>query len=166
MKRLEETAYHEAGHAALHIFYGHRFGPVSIKPKDDSDGRVIGPRISSSDAYEIQDNPRKAIRFLEHLEVLHAGYLAAHIKAGRASRIGASGDRGTMYSILSSWCLDRAEDGPEARALWNWTKIRAEHILRDIWPAVEAIAAELLEKQEITGRRAGELYREVQMNTF
>lgn len=166
MKQLEETAYHEAGHAAVSIYHQHRIGPASIKPKGDTAGRIVVPRKSTSEALKIQEVPRTAIRYLEHLEVLHAGYLAERIKAGRSSRIGASGDHNVIFSILSAWCLDRAADGPEGQALWKWTQIRAEYILRLVWPAVEAIAAELLEKQEITGKRARLLYREAQMKAF
>lgn len=150
------TAYHEAGHAALHIFYGHDLQGVRIISK--------GAAAGYTDAARTVPAKNRSERFqvtLEFISALQAGMIAEHNAPGLqdADGVGERGipDREEIAKLLRNVLVTGSDE--EARPLQEWLAIRTRGILARIWPAVEAIAAELKAEGVLSGARAAELYR-------
>jgi hypothetical protein len=145
-RRLTALAYHEAGHAVVAVRLGHRLGPVTIRP--DRDGQFLG-RAN----YRFTDT-----RWGGDPTVVLAGYYAEKRHAQSTNWLGGShGDIGEADRALDRLCGPTTDDNRDAKAkLWRLWERGAREIVKDpdIWRAIEALAAVLLEKKTLSGRAA------------
>lgn len=154
------TAYHEAAHAVMAYFAGRqRWGTITIV--EDDDGRV-----------GFCDWPDEPLRVEDSLRVTIAGAVAESRLSGTfdVDRFVAElGLLGPLWNygdevpsddvkllrvlrhpgVLETWFPGRPED-EAVRALWQTTAA----YLDDSWPAVEAVAAALLDRKTISGDEA------------
>ena len=136
---IQRTAYHEAGHAVMHIHLGVPFIDVSIISEEGSNGRVKtsteGLDSSEMSADEIEAN----------IYALFGGMAAEELKFGEISRgIGDITDTEGDYRQISDHLMTLGEFDGEPFFL------RTKEILTTRWSDVEAIAQALLAKKRIT----------------
>jgi AAA+ superfamily predicted ATPase len=170
---LEETAYHEAGHAVMHFLEtggGRQLQFVTIVPRRRSDGTALGfvlrqreeDRVSMSRA-EALALIRSALGGLAAEELLrgrdnrstgassdlaYATRLAAHL-IGRCGL----GDRGALVS----WSTDLESNPSLAREVDQLLRRQYRQtidLLRKNWGVVDELAKRLLSEQELSGDEA------------
>jgi len=169
-KRLEATAYHEAGHAVAGYLLRRRFEYVTIVPEGDCEGvtefgpldHLIGALVEGAESGPILAYLRQALvtvlagptaeerwsgvpQPLEHLW----GQDALATEDDHAQAIDMAGFIGNNPEDAASVLRDAAL---EARLLWREPRN---------WAAVDVLAAELLQVQRVEGRRARRVIREV-----
>jgi len=86
MKRIEATAYHEAGHAVCNLLLGKAFEYVTIVPDEDSYGHCKGVvyrggQRLAEDVYGVNGRARDWIE--KRVKVYLAGNVAEQRFAGR-----------------------------------------------------------------------------------
>ena len=164
----EGTAYHEAGHAVLAYFFCSRIDLVTIVGDGKSRGRVVSqlpetmPDLERYDAdYVISAAGRLA----------HARHGAPHPKD---PRYGAAGDKQNerrqrrerrqeydSYPPVARWlnsgaiATDRME-----RSYYRYLDRVAENYVELLWPAIESVARQLLDRKTIQGDEAHEIIRD------
>ena len=162
-----EAAYHEAGHAAVSLFYNHKLKFVRIKRKT---GECQRDPAQDSNYFFYRHDHRPIISTfnLELIQVAFAGVIAVNLKGVqlKPNEDGSKADFSDARNDIMAICLDRKIFGEEFFKLYEWLDLRTTEALKIVWPAVEAIAKELLEKNEMSGQRALELYRNAKINKF
>ena len=179
-KRLQGTAYHEAGHAVVAHYFEIPVITISIVPDGDLGGSVtyyplpagvdwlfaIQP-ISEEDDAEIPDGLIDCI--LRHdIEALvmagMAGMLAEKRVYRRHLRQGAAHDYYNTYRDL------RRLEGNERviAAYWKYLEVRTDDLLNQpsVWASVEAVAEALLTKSSLTCDEMIEAIREGHRKAF
>ena len=126
-KRLERTAYHEAGHAVVGYRFGHRFGEISIKP----DKRRLGYCRFLCNL----DNPEHRILVL----------LAGHAAQKAYDPDDKSDPSVTDYRQV--WCL--SEGMPTGAYLEMFSK--ADRLVSENMKHIQAIAEALMECETLDG---------------
>lgn len=143
--QLLEVAYHEAGHAAIHIYLDLLFDCVSIISVNGAEGWVAHPVLT--DPREWGEDP-DVIELLidKHVTALLAGPVAQECLTDNYDSAGAGGDHDTLMDLVSRRC--RSDD--EATAYLAWMHIRTRNMVNMCWPQIEAIAAALVEAKELS----------------
>lgn len=154
-----ETAFHEAGHAAVALVLGYPPARASILATEDHEGVVehsFHPDLDamletlSNDVFEFDSEQRTPLE--STVQVLAAGRLAAE-RAGFEG-VGSEGDSEKAWLLL-----ERASRGEEeAEAYLHWLEARASTELRLVWAGVEALAGALLERGELDGKALRETF--------
>ncbi len=164
MKRIEVTAYHEAGHAIADLAIGRAFRYVTIEPDEDTLGHCMGVAYRGGqrlemDAYE--GNTRARAWIEKRVKVYLAGNVAERRVTGRAVVAGSRNDFTNACEMLSHLCGDYESELP---AYFNLMYVRTVGLVTNPlnWLTVERIAAELLDKQTVRYRTAKELARQAQ----
>ena len=142
----QATAYHEAGHAVLALLLGRPVQHVSILPDRDR----LGVCEFGKGVYRPSED------WLEREILIALGGIAAEAKlTGNYAWDGAARDQQYVERLAIQRAGERRAEKLQRRLL-----AKAEHYLADdgAWRAVELIAAELLQKREISGRTALHLY--------
>jgi ATP-dependent Zn protease len=149
-KKLEATAYHEAGHAVASYFLQRPFRFVTINPGDDFLGRVVG-RVSDV-RYRLKMAERGFISTREAV-ISAAGPEAERKYRGRRNHHGADKD----YQQIVDIARGVGEDGcggdgnnPMAQAIIGASFKEARFLLDSRWPMVERVAHELLRRETLT----------------
>jgi ATP-dependent Zn protease len=157
-KNLRTTAFHEAAHAAIAFEVGRRVHKVSIVENEDYYGYVHIGNLPGSFQPDVQCDGRTRRLIESHVMHLLAGPIAEKKLTGRISRIGASGDYRRAVDLASYCC--GSDKQAEKFIAWLWE--RTKDLLDEpaMWRAVEVLAAALIEKGELTGRRAKAIYLE------
>jgi hypothetical protein len=157
---LESTAFHEAGHAAAAFHLGVAVKEVSIVPDIGAErlGHCAGygyPDWFSPDA--LIDDRSRALAEREII-VMFAGPAAEARARGRRDHVGAGGDDYRYAIDLASRFCGSIE---ETTAYVAWLALRAQNLIHDpfVWFGVEALAAALLARRTLTGRKARAAYR-------
>lgn len=137
------TAYHEAGHAVVAISVGRSVSKVSIIPKKSKLGvckMQKGRAKASQDALEAD------------LLILLAGMAAESRMSGVYNLQGAGQDLRDCERLAMS----RAGNARQAGKLIKRALDKVQNLLSSDhhWAAVKAVAKDLLEKEEISGRAA------------
>lgn len=158
LSRLEKTAYHEAGHAVISFFQKKRFQTVSIIPIEDSLGRVSNYKEDAKKFIDQLENELFTLRIRKQIEdrimILFAGNIAEKLAAGRYNMVGSGSDYHQAFDLL--FHISGSTEEGNAYAKWLFIRTKNHLSVSHIWPIVEALARELLEKQEIgykTARR-------------
>jgi len=144
--RDEATAYHEAGHAVVALALGRPVHRVSVRPRRDR----LGQCEFRKGVFRPSDD------WLEQEILISLAGLAAEARhTGHYARDGADRDLRYVRRLALQRATERQLERFERRML-----AKVENLLADEghWRAVEAIAAELLKHEEISGRAARHLY--------
>jgi ATP-dependent Zn protease len=142
----QATAFHEAGHAVLALLLGRAVQHVSILPNRDHLGICAFGKGSV----------RRSEDWLEREILIALGGIAAEARfTGNYAWDGAARDQ----KYVERLAVQRAGES-RAEKLQRRLLAKAEHHLADegAWLAVELIAAQLLQKKEISGRTALHLF--------
>ena len=153
-KKLERTAYHEAGHAvaAFHCDYALNTRLVSIEPKGDSAGRTEVYQKPSFDPETDFDAETRA-RIQDEIVVLYSGAEATRKFTGRYDRRGVAGDYGAANALASV-----SHVAPEVIAKYlDYCKAVARELVEAKWDDIEVVAKELLLKKSLSGKAVREL---------
>jgi len=156
MKRIEVTAYHEAGHAVCSLLQDVSFKHVTIKPNkaDGSRGECKSPRRAPANIKH-DDSPRVR-RWIESEVIIFAGgYVAQQFFAKKRIFGGAQGDWSAIFGLLR--LHSRSMD--EISAQHALLTIRARNLLLQpfSWRMVEAVAKELLRGHILKFKEAREV---------
>ncbi len=156
---LNATAHHEAGHAIMRLKVGLSVRKVSIVPEkeDNSLGRCEGSRYPVWFNPEIEVDTRSRLYIENNVLVLYAGLLAEARFTGRRNHIGASQDYRTAVNLAGYAC----GSDEELSKYLAWLFCRAKAVIDNnpfFWPAVTDLAADLMNRREISGRQVRSLY--------
>ena len=157
-KKVEKTAYHEAGHAVAAFYMKRSFRYVTIEPEEDSLGHIMYKKFRDSFNPEI-DPDREIRKPLEKAIITaFAGPIAEQIFSGRKNRIGASSD---FHGALDC-ALYLCGSNEETEAYVNWLWIRTKNMIRQPakWCSVEGLAKELLDCRKIGYMKARRIIKE------
>lgn len=148
------TAYHEAGHAVARFVLRRRIDRVSILPDDESRGHVQGyvlAKLGQDWDYTLRDVQMLEDQILSAL----AGPAAEERLTGDVDADGAVHDRTTAVDIAM-----HLEGGPEVvEPYLAYLDAKAHALVKTRWPMVEALAAELLERKQLSGPAARAILR-------
>ena len=152
-KELENTAYHEAGHALVHFVLGIvEVVYVTIKPEGGNLGEVKimennsnMKRLKSVDFYFDRSNDELAENYVI---TLLAGPVAERKYSNAASTLDGS-DLETTLTILDQ--ISGSSEGIERRI--EALTARAEDMIEQNWGRIEALAAEFLKHETLPWKR-------------
>ena len=146
-------ARHEAGHAVMSVELGVRVELVTIEatPAHGFDGHCHVALWPAS-VRAVQPHEIAALEY--SIMILLAGEMAERLGAG--STVHAQHDRAMIEERLRCYPIELHDD--ERKALLAWCEVHTMRRLRRAWPAVIAIAMELVVARTITGDRVLTLY--------
>ena len=155
--RSQATAYHEAGHAVACFMYDIKLHSISIRPDEDSHGRVNhnNPLFRISDnAGDLSASQRQRIE--RCVVIALAGNVAQRRFNPRSVRSHhAQNDFNKAADVLSHL----SGSDKELQAYMNLLLIRAENLLMRMWPSVTALASSLLKESALSGEQATAIIR-------
>lgn len=157
MRRPEEArrralAFHEAAHAVACYGHGRQFSTVTIRADDTTWGRVAGVQHRRPRSADLVDVVRVVI--------LLVGARAERRAVGRVDRVGRRADlQEAVFIAAGGACADvpRFEESPLVRGIITGAQREAGVFLDRWWPAVEAVAGELLAQQTLTMRQLADI---------
>lgn len=160
-KKLTATAYHEAGHAIVHVRLGLplKAATIVLNPEHET----LGSATSGAKPKTVEpewDTSKRTVTWLEkHIIAFLAGPAAEMRFTGRANHVGASRDYHDAVRYASFIHSDR-----EALSAY----LRLQGIIAKLyvtsprwWPAIEAVAAALLKRRTLSGRAVRAIVRGV-----
>lgn len=156
-RRLEQTAWHEAGHAVIAFFHDLPVRYATIRPREDSLGHVMPGNHPKWMQPDVEIPPRTEARIRKTIEKLLAGREAAWLVTGRYNNVGASGDDRQAFNLATHLC-----DDDEAAAYLAWVRIRARNMVRrpHVRVSIEAVAQALLARKRLSGNEIKAVIRE------
>ena len=159
-KKLERTAYHEAGHVVAAYFVRRGFSYISIEPGEDSLGHVVYQKFRDSFRPDYDKKIKTRLPLEKVIIIGLAGYVAEKIFTGRRGLTEAVDD----FQIAFDYASILTGGAEETSAFVKWLLIRTENMLRtpQNWAAVQALAEELLKVKKIKYHRARKIIREAQ----
>jgi hypothetical protein len=145
---------HEAGHVFAAFRLRVPFKSVSIEPDDDSLGRLVNERLRIREIEWYSMPPRTRDRLERLAMVSLAGEYGERLVSKRVSPHSGSIDRRNVARVIVHLCGSTEEATPYVRWLDARTKamINAAHNR----PAIDAVAAALLERRTLSAREAAE----------
>lgn len=147
--RLEQVAYHEAGHAVVARWLHLKFKMVTIVPGEDSLGHLLHVPTPRSENPEL--NPwtdRMRLQMERYAMCALAGVAAQRrLRPSSVRSYHGSVDYANVVKRLDCFAGDDKEITLWARLLAH----RVRNLIALRWPAVEAVAAALLERKRLTG---------------
>lgn len=144
IRRLEDTAHHEAGHAVAAVELRKPLRYVTIEPGDDSLGHVMFQKWKASFRPDFDADLRTRLLCENSVIVYLAGPIAGAHFCGRKRWRSADGDIDNAVSMI-----EYMSGGPdEANAYIEWLAVRSRmFVCSEVhWPQIEAVARELLAK--------------------
>lgn len=157
-KRLQATAYHEAGHAVVACALRRNLHRVTIVADDDDDSLGachygIGARIQPE--WESDTQVRRVIE--RDVLTSLAGMMAERRFTGRMNRQGADSDR-----MKAAWAASYLYDGEVLDAYLRFMLLRVDSMVAVPmnWHAIEAVAAALLNNGSLSGRTTRRIIRD------
>ena len=157
LSRLRRLAYKQAGHAVLCIIHRRRLNSVSISMDGNYKGKLeLGP-LTLFDERTGRPDRTKAEREI----IIDLGGPVAERLAGRHREWRGTGRhvlRAALAINLASQISSRHET---ARAFlkYQWLQTRDTLEQSGHWSAVQAVAAELIDRGRVSGYRVRQLYR-------
>jgi hypothetical protein len=152
LKTLEQTAYHEAGHAVMATWLRCNFRHVSII-SDDSEsslGHILSGKRARLEYNRVDPTQPDRYRAEKYILVSFAGNAVERLFTGQKTWKGSKKDLIDAYDYMS--CLIQEDD--EVTAYFKWLQVRARNILSLSWNwfAVETLAKALLKEKYIGSR--------------
>ncbi len=163
-RRRETTAYHEAGHVVAMCRQLLPIRSVTIV-RDRQAGSAGG-------VHGVPFHPGgRGLRTLDRLEkeiiVAFAGPIAQRKRTGRSDRVGALKDLGRVADLAFRRFGERLEVGNAAgelaqvvHAYLHYLELLTTRNVARWWPAIEVVAAALLERETLSGRQVRGILRE------
>lgn len=155
--KLERTAYHEAGHAVAAFCQNKKLHKVSIKA--DQDKGLLGysrNTLGIGEAITYSDEDRYLLRVTQEITIMFAGVLAEREHTqGRHNWEGAASDMHAANDLALRIVSDE-----ECYPYMRWVRVRTRRLIMRRWPAIEALAQELLVREQMTGVEATKLIRQ------
>lgn len=147
---IEQTAYHEAGHAIGHICIGKPFTNMSIVSTEDYLGAVNWNSWTEFDP-EVKTDARTIRRMKQWIVIFFAGPKAESLYTkSDPDPIGSEED---FHEAVNMAHYSGGSSGDVEDAI-NCAYKKTEKLLQSNWSAVERLAQELLEKKTLTYRAA------------
>lgn len=162
-RRLRATAYHEAGHAVARFALGRRIDRATIVPdeEDQTLGHVQGRILLRSEKLEAGigefDTLRERKAAEDAIVSALAGPIAEAKLTGRRNLLGASGDDRSVDDVAEAL----HGRGDVASAYIGYLEALARGTVETLWYLVEALAAELLLRETLSGAAVHRLLWEV-----
>jgi hypothetical protein len=165
--KMQCAAYHEAGHAVMSFILRRGVTRVTIIPNDESKtlGLCTSTHLPRSFSPDMKMDARARNVIEREVMILLAGTTAERKFRGRHNWRGANDDLRKAVNLASYYCPSTEEVGKYL----DWLKERTWNDLCNKpahWRAVEYIAAELLETQAISGKKAKDLYHKAFSDPF
>lgn len=160
MHQLRSTAFHEAGHAVMAYLLRVPFTSISIMPDAETLGRVVlgeSPVWASPDSSKYNERAA-SIWFQVRTRVAMAGQIAEAHHVGRRLRFGMHADNANAADFALYLCRG-AQDTADALLEWLYLDTRDRLVSPLVWPAVEELAAVLMERKMLRNRPAREVIR-------
>jgi ATP-dependent Zn protease len=157
-KKQRATAYHEAGHAVMALLLGRGVRSVTVIPDEwtESLGMVtFNPLPAFDPHFDRSGRTREKCERL--ILILLAGPVAERRYTGKWCHSGADGDRHAVVEIASRLIGERTTS---SYVRWLSDVANEKFDGPFAWPAVRTIAAELLRKDRLSGRRVREIWSE------
>jgi hypothetical protein len=157
-KKLEKTAYHEAGHAVAAFYMKRPFRYVTIEPDEDCLGHIMYKKFRDSFNPEIGSDREIRKPLEKAITTAFAGPIAEQIFSGRKNIVGAKGDLRDALNYAFYLC----GSPEETEAYVNWLWIRTKNMIRQPakWCSVEGLAKELLDYRKIEYMKARRIIKE------
>ena len=189
-RQREATAYHEAGHAVVAWLSALPFGIISVEP--DPDERYAGYVESAWHGY-VSENPEPPtatchqcgaeLNFAAAIAVyipdrdlrseqdyavtcicsLFAGGEATRLLTGRTDPVGPSGDLREIGHIADYCAHWGSHTAKTRRVLLQGLQLHTRDLLRTNWNLVTALAAAVLERNEVSEDDAAAVLRAASM---
>ena len=171
LTEMRRAAYHEAGHAVINLMYGLPFQTVSLKTKKEQVFQIekgkkvaviltytIGTVFPDERLYSVNKALMSGLLDIKEAFSLMGGVVAEIIFLGKCDDEARIGAREDMQAIAG--CCRAAMSGSDKPENWKELPdmeqsmitaitIGANHLLKDNWTSVEAIAEILMEKKEL-----------------
>jgi hypothetical protein len=154
-KRLEATAYHEAGHAVAAWWLDLPFKYVTINPDVGSLGHVMHNQAPKWFNPEIETGDRQRLRGERHIMAGFAGQIAEGKYRGRRPRYGMDSDNDSAVNMAMYFCgtTDTTE------AFMHFCFLSSRDLTIKSWWAVKAVAKALLERMTLSRKEVKETIR-------
>lgn len=150
--RIRSTAYHEAGHAVIAYHQRLKVYSATIRPDDDSSGRVRSQFPSLEGVHLDYDDipPRIRDRMERNARMSLAGGIAQRQFNPRSLRhYHGHSDRHSAVNLISYL----TGSNKELVAWINLLRVQTEGLVKKHWPEIEAVANALIEYETLTGRQ-------------
>jgi hypothetical protein len=177
-KLIEDTAYHEAGHAVMAFIVRKKFRHVTIQSGEDQEGAILikRPKVGHRQKHTDAELHAIANHLERHILILVAGYIASGlfyiktdaefqtIERTRAIHAGIESDYQIAHQyasrILRSRMTRKLSAGRTSREIINALEARADTILSrpEVWLGVQALADALLLKTTLRYREARQVF--------
>ncbi|MEO8564102.1 MAG: hypothetical protein ABI601_18620 [bacterium] len=157
MNTIDEAtiAHHEAGHAALDIYFEHDLECVTVVADGDAAGGTLVDR-GGDESLRYEDEEQSQVPFERRIMSALAGEIAQRrFNPGSVEDEHAGSDRLEVHDYLDELDCPTQEIRD---AYWRLLRLRAEHLVERLWPRVEAIAALLVERKTISGDEARQAF--------
>jgi ATP-dependent Zn protease len=150
-------AYHEAGHAVIAVHYGFPLRHVTIIPDDEHLGHVSTESPKRQiDAYNPNSDPMRIERVLRrYYQFCMAGAEAVMLVCPEHTYSGIGADLPDANSCLRHLSADDDERDAWQRLL----DIQTRNLVARYRPAIEALAAALMERKALTGKEVRAIVR-------
>jgi hypothetical protein len=151
----EPAAFHEAGHAAVLIYFGLPIMNVTIVPSEEADGVCTSSTVMGIE-FGPDDGPRERRRIArQQILSCYAGLEAQRLVDGHAEP--SPVDEESAFELSRDYGV-----GPRGGAIGDERHIaslgrlrgEARRLVRQLRPAIEVLAAELLRRSTLDGKEA------------
>lgn len=156
-RRLEVTAYHEAGHVVAHISHNLRFRLVTIEPGMGDLGHVLKRRLPRPILMRMKLSPKMRDRLDREVLACLAGLAAESHFTGRKDFRGAGGDIEAVEALAS---IVYSGDVLTKYIAFKFAEAGAFVRVRANWVRIQALAAKLAERKTLTESDARAVYDE------
>lgn len=159
----ESLAYHEAGHVVAAHLLDIDFGGASLVAEEDSAGRVKKPPSPLGFMVYGKHKDKQDERLKSRVTACLSGLAARKILTGEeALNPGATWGHQDMLDAFDMAAYLTEGQQEETSELLEQSTSRAERLLREHWSGVEAVAAALLEHEELDREKALAVFEESQ----
>ena len=141
-KKIERTAYHEAGHAVASYHLRVAFSSLTIIPEEDSFGHVLHPKSIFNNFEPEWDNSLKVRDRAERMILVSfAGQVAEWRFTNRHNWRGSGEDWDKAVNLASYFA---GNEVLQKYVDYLWARAKTLFNLPWLWDAVESVAKELL----------------------
>lgn len=163
--QIERTAYHEAGHAVMAYLRKRRLTGVTIVCTEQRLGECSMAKWPKTDVEYFEtgeitedDTPRGRTRRETLIMIYYAGVIAEEILTSKITKrevLGASGDLLYVEGLMGRMWMPNTLQA-EHYLLWLWYRTKGLLEIPMYWAAVDTLAATLLDRKKLGGRKARE----------